>query len=186
MPHVALIYCDEKKGAAARLREAIVAAGYSVGTDGTHAADAAAQGAVGDKLAAAAAILVIWSRAAMESELVATIAEEARREGKLIEVSTDGIMPAESARTGRTALLSGWRGEPYHPGWRAIADRLRQLCGDSRATDGPLRTRAPEEPDGGTGAERGRRRPPRGAGLALLLFLTGAAIGIAAWLRDGG
>lgn len=159
MADVVIIHTSDKRVAADRLRDAITAAGYGVGNGSKQAPEKQGEdqpSSSADKLASAAAVVVIWSKEALASDLVQSTVKEARRQGKLIEVSMDGIKPVGSAEAEmRVALLSGWRGEPFHPGWQKVQGELKRLCGSARA--------APPRPEAARGSADGGGKPSAAA-----------------------
>jgi hypothetical protein len=171
MADAILIYTADRRSAADRLRSAIAEAGYSVGSDA---------GSASEKLESASAVIVIWSKDALASDALLAAAGEARRQGKLIEVTMDGIKPAGTVDAElRVALLSGWRGQPFHPGWQKLQSELKRLCKAPRSA--PARTGAkPSEAAPGAAAAGLQPRLPEArllvaAAAALLLILgTGA------------
>ena len=133
-----LLYSPDKAAAALRLEEAIRNSGYGIN------ARAAGQDGLEGEGGVAKAVIVIWSRASMALAPVQAAAEAARRSGRLIEVSVDGIMPVRVDDSG-IVLLSGWRGEPFHPGWQRIKAALDRLCGapSPAAAGAPRKAPAP-------------------------------------------
>lgn len=172
MPDVVILHARDKDVAAARLEESVAAAGYAV--------DRVADGGLPpERIAAASALIVLWSKGAMASAEVQEAASRARGAGKLIEATADGIMPVPALDQPGAALISGWRGEPFHPGWQRIAAELKQVCGARRA-----KAPASAAPSAAVAAASAAPRPGTGSkkmlplALALLLF---AGLGAAAW-----
>lgn len=174
---VIVIHSSEKRTAADRLRKAIVREGYSVETDIEQSHGQSAAQAVAEKLGEARAVVVLWSKAALTAPLVTYAADLARAQGKLIEASADGIKPIGTPDAEmRTALLSGWRGEPFQPGWQKVLRELGRICGGRGDAARDMGKAVP-------GAGEGRPPAGRAARLAiasfLLLFVTAAAAWIA-------
>jgi hypothetical protein len=170
-----ILYAGEKETAARRLEEALAAAGYraSLTRIGSSADEAQSIGTAG-------ATIVVWSKAVMAAEPVVAALDSARQSGRLIEASGDGIAPIPALDDNRVALLSGWRGEPHHPGWQRILSELGKT-GAVRAP-APRRTAAPPV---AAGAPRVPRRAATAAVVgALLLLVMGVAA--AAWIGGGG
>jgi hypothetical protein len=134
MTDVLIFFTADKRSAATRLGEGLASAGYAAELE--ELPDENALAAVDARAAAAAAALLIWSRR-LVSETLFGDGLAIRRHTNLIEVSTDGIAPIGSvADEQRVVLISGWRGQPYHQGWRAILARLKALAG-ARAAAAP-------------------------------------------------
>jgi len=162
---VAIVFSADKKSAATRIRDGLASEGYSVDL------------VEGGGPASARALIVLWSRSAMESEAVQAAVSEARRQGRLIEASSDGIMPIGEGSESRTILISGWRGEPFHPGWQRISAEVRRLCGAPGAKPAPAKSAASAP---ATAARA--PAPRRGALLAGALVLVLALVGAALWV----
>jgi len=185
MADVAIIHAADKATAAARLCESIVAAGYDVGTVEIEEPGRLADAVDG---CAADARILIWSRPLVSHVLHSGELPRLRQLPNLIEVSADGITPPSRSDDSRVVLISGWRGQPFHPGWQRIQLELKRLCGTRktvaeapRAAAGPsgLRPRPSASPAPG-GAPRASSRLILGGAIAVLLV--GGAVGAASWL----
>ncbi|HYG47724.1 MAG TPA: hypothetical protein VD846_07250 [Allosphingosinicella sp.] len=141
MVDVRLLYPRDKYEAAVRLAEALTAAGYSVERE------ALAEGGAFPRLAAQAGgakvLLLIWSRGLVTAAMAPGALAEARRQPSLVEVSVDSIEPAFGGEASPVILLSGWRGQPFHPGWRRILAEVERRSGP-----GELPARAVPAPQG--------------------------------------
>jgi hypothetical protein len=189
VPDVAIIHAADKGTAAARLAEAIVAAGFAVGA--LEIEDPAELAAAVDGCGAEARIL-IWSRPLVSHALHSGELARIRQLRGLIEVSADGIAPPSRGDGSQVVSISGWRGQPFHPGWQRIHAELKRLCGSRKAPPeaAPPPTVA-KNPDPGRAEPPGPRagarpRAPRlvlGAGAAVLLVA--AAVGAANWVGRG-
>ena len=188
MPGDVLIYHSrDKMVPAQRLTEAVRALGYAAHLVEAEGAERMPIARPGD----AGAVLVLWSKGAMASAALQAAAEEARRRCTLIEASADGIMPVAALDAPGAALISGWRGEPFHPGWQRIAGELRQICGAPSAAPPPAAAKAaamsspaasatpPAKAAGGAARYAARSPAMVLAGLLVLLF---AGMGAAAWI----
>lgn len=82
-----------------------------------------------DAIAAAAAVIVIWSEAAIACRRVRAAARLALDQGKLVQASSDGRMPPLPFNMLHFAALGDWAGEAGHPGWMGVRQRLATLCG---------------------------------------------------------
>ncbi|HYW15760.1 MAG TPA: hypothetical protein VE891_06365 [Allosphingosinicella sp.] len=186
MADVAIIHAADKGTAAARLADAIAAAGFAV--DPVEVADPAALADLTEGCAADARIL-IWSRALVSHALHSGELNRIRQLSGLIEVSADGITPPSRGDDSRVVSISGWRGQPYHPGWQRIHVELKRLCGTRKAVPGavpapvPARDAKPKRAgpaDPGGGGPQRTRRLMLGGGAAVLLLA--AAVGAASWV----
>lgn len=179
---VVIIHSADKEGAARRLGEAIAAAGYAF-----EAVEVGKPDRLVDTLegCVAPARILIWSKPLVFHLLHSGELPRIRQLDGLIEVSADGITPPSRGDDARIVLISGWRGQPFHPGWQRIHLELKRLCGTGkgsgeapRLSQKPAKARAPSasSPSAGSGASV---RLIRGGAVALLLV--GAAVGAASW-----
>jgi len=177
MAEVAILHAPDKAAAAARLAEAITAAGYAVGAVEVEPPERLAE-ALGS--AAADARILIWSRPLVAHALLTGEVARIRQSRDVVEVSADGIEPPASGGEGRVVLISGWRGQPFHPGWQRIQLDLKRLCGARKGAVEAPRRAAPAASSAAGG------RPPARAGLiagvAAAALLVVAAVGGASWL----
>jgi hypothetical protein len=157
MIDVEIIYPGEKQAMAGRLRGALVEAGYQV----------EAKAGV-DFLAVPAdakALVIIWDRFSIRLPAMQDVARAARKAGRAIDVSSDGITPIGMPDEARLIQFSGWRGDPHHPGWKRILTELNRLCGQRAPGVAAAEIRAPAAParrgSAGKGEGHGgtRRRP---------------------------
>lgn len=189
MADVAIIHAADKGTAAARLAEAIAASGF-----------AARAVEIGDPAGLAEAVeaspgdarILIWSRALVSHALHSGELHRIRQIRGLIEVSADGIAPPSRGDENRIVSISGWRGQPFHPGWQKIHHELKRLCA-SRKAPAPLASPPPavaKDPGPKRAAPAAPGGGPRPNGLRLMLgggaavLLVAAAVGASNW-ADG-
>lgn len=186
MADVAIIHAADKGAAATRLADAIAAAGFAA--EAVEVVDPERLADTVEACAADARIL-IWSRPLVSHTLHSGDLPRIRRLRGLIEVSADGITPPSRGDESRIVSISGWRGQPFHPGWQRVHQELKRLCGARRpaseaapppapAKDPPSQRSAPAAPNGG--ARPRSRRLMLGGGAAVLLVA--AAVGAAGWI----
>ncbi|HEX8448481.1 MAG TPA: hypothetical protein VF652_02715, partial [Allosphingosinicella sp.] len=118
MADVAILHSADKEKAAARLAESVAAAGFTV--DSVEIEDPSGLADALDRCGADARIL-IWSRSLVSHALHSGDLPGIRKLRGLIEVSADGITPPSGGDESRVVSISGWRGQPFHPGWQRIA-----------------------------------------------------------------
>lgn len=180
-----IIHSADKEGAAARLVEAIAAEGYGVTTVEVEEPDRLVDAVEG---CAADARILIWSRALVFHSLHSGELPRIRHVPGLIEVSADGIKPPSRGDEARVVLVSGWRGQPFHPGWQRIHLELKRLCGTrkgaaERPSQSPdIRPKPAPTPSASAGG------PARGRlvlGGAVGFLLIGTAVGAASWFGGG-
>jgi hypothetical protein len=129
-----IIHSADKEGAAARLRKAIDAEGYGVTAVEVEEPDKLADAIEG---CAADAKILIWSRPLVFHSLHSGDLTRIRQLPALIEVSADGIKPPSRGDEARVVLISGWRGQPFHPGWQRLHQELKSLCGTRKSAAVP-------------------------------------------------
>ena len=183
MAQIPLIFPPDKKTAARQVEAALESAGYRAILEPVVEPDGEA---IVRKASDCAAALLIWSRSLAASADLGGWLPSLRRLPNLIEVSTDGIAP-QSGDERRVVLLSGWRGQPFHLGWRRIIEELERL-GARREAPGRSGLRPAAVAAGGPATERqavdvgaiaGRRRLalPAAAALAVLAVAGATLIG---------
>jgi hypothetical protein len=185
MGEILVLYLVEKQAAAVRLAEAIEAAGYAVAP--REAGEAKDIPALAQ--AAEPPCVLVWSRGAVSSAVQDGWLGQVRTAKGLIEISFDGITPPYADES-RVILLSGWRGEPFHPGWQRVLERLKPVPASPRAPAPAAQVR-PEKPKAEREAPAQGRTASRKPAIVLgALLLVGAAAGMATWIGgsagDGG
>jgi hypothetical protein len=188
MADVAIIHSPDKETVAVRLREAIAGAGYdvrSVDVDRPEGLGEAIGGAAGD------ARILIWSRPLVSHALHSGELAGIRQLPNLIEVSADGIMPPAGGDAMRVVLISGWRGQPFHPGWQRIHGEIKRLCGARKGPAEAARSSASlpkRRSDDGAGSAAATPTGGRAGrcliGGAVAILLVGAGAGAAAWIGE--
>lgn len=186
MAEILVLHLAEKKAAAGRLAEALAAAGYAAAprevaqpqeiAELAHAADPAS--------------LLVWSRGAVSSAVQDGWLGRVRTAPGLVEVSFDGITPPYADES-RVVLLSGWRGEPFHPGWQKVLERLKRMPLTQQAPAPVAQPRVESRPAAAAKPEAkpaGEARPSSRKPAIVLgaLLLVGAAAGTATWMSSGG
>jgi adenylate cyclase len=112
---------------ARRVAEALRARGLGVWLDEQLPVHRAYGDVIEERLAAARAVVVVWSEAATHSAWVRSEADAARALHKLVQLTIDGAklpMPFEQIQC---ADLRGWLGEPTHPAWQSVLASVDDL-----------------------------------------------------------
>lgn len=180
MSDILLIFSPDKKPAAQLIRDALNGAGYRAALREVTVAEART---IPDSAGGSAATLLVWSRALASAADADGWLPSLRRHGHVIEISTDSIAP-QSGDESRVILLSGWRGQPYHLGWKRVLGAIERL-GAERGTAAPTpaapaAAAAPEReaPVRAAAGGKGRRLAwPAAAALALA-----GTVAAAAWI----
>ncbi|MEA3010908.1 MAG: hypothetical protein QOJ91_2600 [Sphingomonadales bacterium] len=187
MADVVIIRSPDKETAAARLATSLAAAGYDVGA--LEVEDPARLVEAVEGCTADAAIL-IWSRSLVFHVLHSGELPRIRQLRNLIEVSADGITPPSRVDDSRVVLISGWRGQPFHPGWQRLQAELKRLGGSPRSIAETPRAAAAasnaHSQPAASAAPRGPARPPLRLllGGAAAVAAVGAVLGAVSWSGD--
>jgi len=153
MADVVICYAPENEATLRQLADAVAREGYGV----WHGDSAAPDVSVTDEVAAAKAVIVIWSEAAGASEWVKAEANVARGLKKLVQVSADGRPPPIPFDRAQVISVLTWQGEADHPAWRSIKAGIEALAGPppeptvvaapvEAVTPPPVETAPPEPP----------------------------------------
>src|SRR6185312_2615578 len=143
--NVFISYARSTAAAAGRIADALQQLGYSVWRDDALPAHRTYAEVIEERLAAADAVVVLWSDEAVRSHWVGSEADRARQDGKIVQVRVDGArlpMPFDQIQC---ADLIGWSGDADAPGWRKALDSIRTLAGEP--------TRAPQAQGRGDGRQ---------------------------------
>jgi adenylate cyclase len=142
MSDIFISYARSTEAHAQRIADALRALGYGVWRDDELPAHRGYGDVIEERLAAAKAVLVIWSADAVKSEWVRSEANRAREDRKLVQLSVDGVrlpMPFDQIQC---ADLAGWAGETDAAAWRKVVSSVEAL----------VRQAAPDALAGGRGA----------------------------------
>ena len=127
MSDIFISYARSTAGKAQALAEALRGLGYRVWRDDEIPAHRAYADVIQERLAAAKAVLVVWSSEAASSDWVRSEAERARSERKLVQLRVDGAplpMPFDQIQC---ADLAGWNGDLEAPGWKKVVGSIAEL-----------------------------------------------------------
>lgn len=111
---------------AKRVAEQLRAGGRDVWLDTELPLDRPYADVIRGRLEAASAVLVLWSKPAVQSEWVRSEADFARQQRKLVQASLDGAMPPMPFDQTHCADLKGWRGAES-PAWRKVCETIDGL-----------------------------------------------------------
>jgi outer membrane biosynthesis protein TonB len=175
MVDVVICCASADRAAAGRIADAVAGTGYEPWLSDASSTYSEREDEVTERIGAAKAAIVIWSKASRASTSLRSEARAARSQRKLIEVSIDGSKPMPPFDPEQLISLSGWRGQDGHPGWRSIVRQLERLCGAAPA------------PASAPAADPAPRTPRRGlrAGLAAVLIMSGLAAAAMVWREAG-
>jgi tetratricopeptide (TPR) repeat protein len=124
---VFLSYARPDAASAERIARAFGKAGWSVWYDRELPAHRAYADVIASELESAPAVLVLWSRASVESEWVRSEANRARELRKLVQARVgDARLPMPFDQI-QCADLTKWRGAAANPGWRQVSRSIDAL-----------------------------------------------------------
>lgn len=131
-PDVFLSYAAEDRDRAARVAGALETRGWSVWWDRKIAPGRAFDRVITEALDSSRCVVVLWSRASVESDWVREEAAEGQQRDVLIPALLDDVTIPLGFRRLQTARLVDWDGEPAHPAFGPLLDAV----GDVVATPG--------------------------------------------------
>ena len=127
MPDIFICYARTAADQAGRVSEALTAGGYQVWRDDQLPAHLPYGDVIEERLAAAKAVLVLWSADAARSQWVRAEADVARQSHKLVQASLDATLPPMPFNQIHCVSLATWSGAA-DDAWRRLlvsVDALR-------------------------------------------------------------
>jgi TIR domain len=92
-----------------------------------------------DELLESAVVVVLWTLNSVKSQPVAQECDQARRDGKLIQVVLDHIdpirFPFEAGHLGQKAMLVGWNGDLDSDEWTGLVDAIEDFVYEDSADE---------------------------------------------------
>ena len=129
MAEIFISYARAGESQALRVARAVIAAGYDAWWDSHLPVHRGYSKVIEEHLAAAGAVLVLWSKDALDSDWVRAEAEVAREADKLVQVALDGVLPPLPFNQIQCADLARWDGSVDDPQWRKVIAGLAELTG---------------------------------------------------------
>jgi hypothetical protein len=176
MSDIFISYKREEQEVARRLADAFEAFGWEVWWDPKLRAGEHFDDVIEAALKTSKCVVVLWSRAAVESRYVKDEASQALKFDKLVPVRLDDAEPPFRFQGLHTISLEGWDGSASDPS-------VQELAGDIAARIGEPALYRP--PAGGPGGVAARRSPRRRRIRRLVLVATAAGVAcgapLAAW-----
>ncbi|HEY2178155.1 MAG TPA: AAA family ATPase [Caulobacteraceae bacterium] len=148
MSDVFISYARSSEAQAKSAADALRRLGYSVWLDEDLPTHRLYAEVIEEQLAAARAVVVIWSAEAVKSHWVRSEADRARAGNKLVQLSVDGAplpMPFDQIQC---AVLAGWTGAADHPAWSKVAASVAALAGGRQAAGARAPPAASPRPEG--------------------------------------
>jgi tetratricopeptide (TPR) repeat protein len=144
MAKLFLSYAREDLDTAERLARVLERSGHHVWWDRELHGGASFGSEIERQLKECDVVIVLWSRAGVQSSWVCDEAAIGRDEGKLLPISIDGTEPPIGFRQFHALDLQGWRGRSGGAALRKIEEAVRAVAGDQVAeTTPPTATRKP-------------------------------------------
>jgi len=130
---VFLSYARVDQPQASKIAEALTATGLDVWWDALIEGGEAFAKTIESALETCDAVVVVWSKASVQSDWVLDEAAKGRDLRKLVPVSLDGTAPPLGYRQYHAIDLSAWRGESAAPGLSALLRGIAAVSGSSKA-----------------------------------------------------
>jgi TolB-like protein len=137
MADVFLSYSREDQATARRFAEGLQGEGLTVWWDQTLRSGETYDRVTERALADARAVVVLWSRASVESKWVRSEATQADRGGTLVPVMIEPCKRPIMFELNQTADLSGWLGDLSDARWVAFIDDVRAATGSRESATAP-------------------------------------------------
>ena len=134
MADVFLSYTRDDQPIARHFAEGFERAGLTVWWDQALNAGEAFDQITERALDQAKAIVVLWSKKAVESRWVRAEATQAQAAGKLVPAMIEACRRPIMFELTQTAELSHWRGDPDDPAWQSFLAGVRKFVGTGPAT----------------------------------------------------
>jgi adenylate cyclase len=145
---VFLSYAREDVGTAKPLAECIGRAGHDVWWDRQIQGGSRFATEIDRELKDAEAVVVLWTRAALDSAWVQDEAAEGRDTGRLVPASLDGSRPPLGFRQFHTVDLTSWNGGGEPENLEDLLSAIAKTTGDTCAAKGKAGAKQQETPRG--------------------------------------
>ncbi|MBI1361744.1 MAG: TIR domain-containing protein [Alphaproteobacteria bacterium] len=142
MADIFLSYAREDAGAVERLAAALQGAGYACWWDRNLTSGSRYLKETEAELNAARAVLVVWSKASVDSNWVADEAMVGREANKLAAVTFDGSTPPLGFRQFQVTDFSHWKGTANEPQFQSLIGGLSRLAPTGPAPEGASQPKA--------------------------------------------
>ena len=160
MAEVFISYARANEDVARRVANGLKASGFEAWWDDELPAHRAYSDIIEQRLRGAAAVVVLWSKDAAQSQWVRAEADFARTENKLVQAQLDGTLPPMPFNQIQCADLTSWRGNRKHRGWTKLVDEVSSVVSG-----------APPQPSEHAPVRRGLQLDRRSALAIAALFL---------------
>ncbi len=176
MADIFISYKREDKHLAEDTISRLQDAGYSVWYDERINPQSSWDETIEREIAAAKAVIILWTERSVASEWVRSEADYAKEHGKMIPVTLEACSLPLAYRRTQTADLSSWDGNPADLTWQKVLEWVRGLVSGTGTQPGGIGPSI----SGGTGATHSDRRygggPKLWTGLILALLIGGSGV----------
>jgi TolB-like protein len=142
MPDIFLSYCREDQIHARRFAEGFEREGFSVWWDQSLTPGEAFDTVTEQALESAGAVVVLWSKHAVDSRWVRAEATQASVRGTLVPVMIEPCKRPIMFELTHTADLAHWKGDPGDGSWRTFVAGVRRIVGKNAPTTAPAQRSA--------------------------------------------
>lgn len=126
MARIFISYAHDDQAAAKRIVDALAREGLVAWWDHEIPPGRTWDEVIGQRIAAADVVMVIWSRHSVGSNFVKEEAQLAYEAGKLLPLRIEDVEPPVGFRRVHAANLIGWRGDAQFQPWRAALGEIHQ------------------------------------------------------------
>jgi hypothetical protein len=130
-PDVFLSYASSDRDRAARVARALEVGGWSVWWDRKIAPGRAFDRVIAEALDSSRCVVVLWSRASVESDWVREEAAEGQERDVMVPALLDDVRIPLGFRRLQAARLVDWDGEPAHPAFQPLLDAVGDVVAAS-------------------------------------------------------
>ncbi|MCG6873984.1 MAG: toll/interleukin-1 receptor domain-containing protein [Betaproteobacteria bacterium] len=183
MSDIFISYASVDRDRARELATQLERLGWSVWWDRQIQAGKTFAGVIESEIDCCRCVIVLWSRASVDSRWVRDEANEGLKREALVPVFIEPVDPPLGFRSIHAANLAGWRGDPESPGFRDLVRDLSSTLNSPPAGNLPPSDRGersrPRPNDGG-----GKRPPWLILGAAAILVIAIGVAGVAYFRAD--
>src|SRR3954453_2198533 len=138
MADVFLSYAQHDRSLAQQMADALRECGWDVWWDARLYAGDRFRREISTQLKTARCIVVLWSKASVESDWVIDEAEDGKNRGVLIQALTDGVQPPHGFRGIQWADLSSWSGSVQAEQFAHLLEGISRFVPSSASTPDPV------------------------------------------------